>query len=429
MNIITKSLNPTYIVTLQKLVQALSGLGTALMVTHFLSPVEQGYYYTFGSLLSSYIIFDLGLSSYILQKSAQLSSTITIDANGKIHPQGENRNHFIAFVKWSILWYRNAGVATLFILAPVGLLILENNNSQLNFNQSIAWFLVITAISISMPTIGFFAILEGTGKITETYTLRICHYCVGTSLAWLLIATGNSLFALAMPFIATILISYIYFNHKFKNSISTGTTTSDYLYTSNALQNIKYSASISLSNYIFLNAPVLIAYTFGNIEIAGQLGLAIIIANVGGAMAMSSTTSLLPQIIKLVTKNYRRDAYLVFIKCNTEFAFLFTFGTALLLIIRYTFNDNSFVQRLPDVYNLTYIFLYIGLYHALNTCISYLRAMQINKPALFSASTLFICPLGNVLGNYFTIQSGILMCLSIIPLLLICIYLVRKNKY
>lgn len=428
MTTITKSLNPAYIVAMQKLVQAFSGLGTALMVTHFLSPAEQGYYYTFGSLLSSYIIFDLGLSTYILQKSAQLSSAVTIDANGKIHPQGEKRNYFVAFTQWTIRLYSYAGVATFFILGPLGLLILSQNDNQNNFNYTIAWLLITATISISMPTIGFFAILEGAGKLTETYSLRIGQYFFGTLFAWLLIASGNSLFAQAMPFIAAIVLCYVCFHLKYKKNFYISIMNSNYSFNSLVLPNSKYTASILSSNYIFLNAPILIAYAHGHVETAGQLGLAIIIANVGGAIAMSSTTSQMPEIIKLIANDSKKKAYVIYRNNCLYFASLFIFGTIFLLTLSYTFKDHWFFTRLPNALNLIYIFLAIGFYHASNSCISYLRAMQINNPSLFSLSTLLIFPLSNTLGTHYTDNAGLVMCLSISPLFIICVYFLRKSS-
>lgn len=419
-------IKPTYIVALQKLVQAFSGLGTALMVTYFLSPAEQGYYYAFGSLLSSYIIFDLGLSSYILQKSAWLSSSITISADGKIHPEGENRDHFIAFTQWTMRWYRNVGVATFFILGPLGLVILNRNDSQNDLNYAIAWLSISAAISLSMPTIGFFAILEGAGKITETYSLRIGHYCLGTLFAWLLISTGGSLYAQAMPFIATTLFCYMSFHYKYKKDFRVAILNSHYSFNSSILPNTKYTASTWSSNYIFLNAPILIAYAYGHIETAGELGLAIIIANVGGAIAMSSTTSQMPEIIKLISNGSRQQAYLTYKKCSVEYVCLFALGTVLMLTLRYSFGEYWFFSRLPNVINLSYIFLSIGLYHASNSFISFLRAMQINKPSIFSLSTLLIFPLGASLGNHHIDAVGLVMCLSIFPLLAMCMYSILK---
>ena len=45
----------------------LSGALTIILIAHFVSPTEQGYYYTFASLVSLQVVFELGFSLVILQ--------------------------------------------------------------------------------------------------------------------------------------------------------------------------------------------------------------------------------------------------------------------------------------------------------------------------------------------------------------------------
>src|SRR5581483_5569105 len=51
-------------------VQILGSTGTVLLILRFLTPVEQGYYYTLLSLVSLQAIFELGFSFVILQMAA-----------------------------------------------------------------------------------------------------------------------------------------------------------------------------------------------------------------------------------------------------------------------------------------------------------------------------------------------------------------------
>ena len=44
--------------------------GTVLLIVHFLTPVQQGYYYTLLSFVALQIVFELGFSFVILQLAA-----------------------------------------------------------------------------------------------------------------------------------------------------------------------------------------------------------------------------------------------------------------------------------------------------------------------------------------------------------------------
>src|SRR5947207_15746766 len=49
---------------------SLAGLMTVALIARFLSPHEQGYFYTFGSLIALQIVFELGFAFVILQMAS-----------------------------------------------------------------------------------------------------------------------------------------------------------------------------------------------------------------------------------------------------------------------------------------------------------------------------------------------------------------------
>ena len=51
--------------------QALAGVITLAFVAHFLSPVEQGYFYTLASIAALHMALDMGLSAVSVQFSAR----------------------------------------------------------------------------------------------------------------------------------------------------------------------------------------------------------------------------------------------------------------------------------------------------------------------------------------------------------------------
>ena len=57
---------------------SLAGLITVALIARFLSPAEQGYYYTFGSLVALQIVFELGFSFVILQMASHERAELSI---------------------------------------------------------------------------------------------------------------------------------------------------------------------------------------------------------------------------------------------------------------------------------------------------------------------------------------------------------------
>ena len=63
--------NGSVMVFAQRAWQALAGVITLAFVAHFLSPVEQGYFYTLASIAALYMALDMGLSTVLVQFAAR----------------------------------------------------------------------------------------------------------------------------------------------------------------------------------------------------------------------------------------------------------------------------------------------------------------------------------------------------------------------
>ena len=83
--------------------QGLSGLVTLLLLTHFLTPIQQGWYYSFLSLAAIYTLFDLGLSVVLVQFSAHLFVNMKWLAKGRV--AGASKDQFLSLVGQSIRLY------------------------------------------------------------------------------------------------------------------------------------------------------------------------------------------------------------------------------------------------------------------------------------------------------------------------------------
>lgn len=427
MSLLANLFTPTHIVALQKITQAITGLGTALMVAHFLSPEEQGYFYTMGSLLSSYVVFDLGLSSYLLQRSAQLSHGLTTDSNGNIYPPGIQRDEFIRFAHWVFKWYRNTGVVATLILAPLGIWALtQNSGDEIKPYWFFPWLLIAGAVGINMPTIGILAVLEGSGRIKETYLLRIAHYALGGALAWCSILLGIGLYAQVFPILATALACYGWIFYRYHHILRNRLPTTNSKIKKLILGQVKYTACIWLTNYIFLNAPVILSFVTGDVIASGQLGLSIILANVGGAVAMSAFTAKLSETIQLIKENKTKQAEATLYKSMKAFLLLYSSGS-LALVALVNFVELGIFSRLLDTISLALLLASFAGFHIFNALIIYHRAKGSNAqaiPSLLLACCIIIS--GALMGSFSTF--GILVSMFTFSISTVLIFWTKKNK-
>lgn len=144
-----------------------------LFIAKYLSPEEQGYYYTFGSIVALQVFFELGLTSIITQFVAHEASHLKW--NGMNFEGEENfKSRLASLLRFCAKWYSVFAVFILFTLFVVGFIFFNHYDSH---GQTITWtapwiVLVIgTAINFLFAPLASF--VEGLGFVKEMARIRL----------------------------------------------------------------------------------------------------------------------------------------------------------------------------------------------------------------------------------------------------------------
>lgn len=397
----------THVVALQKIIQAFTGLVTALLVTVYLTPDEQGYFFTMGSLLSSYILLDLGLSNLLIQFSARSFIGLSwhkqeiIDAS-----DGQKKSNFLDLVSWTLRWYSSIGLAT-FLLIPIGFIYFHFAKSIVNVAWQLPWIAVVSSVALSMPAIGLLSILEGAEKIRVTYLIRIVYYLLGAILAWVLLIQGHGLFAQSMvPLtIAVVVIFWLkkHYGTLLKNHLF---IKSNFNWKLHIWPQQKRVTVSWFSTYLFLHVPVPVVFYFSEAKIAGQLGLSMAVANVVGAIAMSWVTAATPRITNLIAQGDVKEGRAFFESSLLIAVLLLLIGGLTVTGLTILIHSYSLSARILSPGQLILLFLVFALFHGVNALIVYFRAFKkepLALPSLFATSSIaviscFVVPLYGVNG-------------------------------
>lgn len=371
-----------HLVALQKLVQAITGLVTAVLVTKFLTPNEQGYFYSIGSLLSSYILLDFGLSNLIVQVSARYFSDLSWNKGVIFSPKEKAKSSFFALAEWVGRWYFKLGVFTL-ILIPLGFLYFSFAKTSDGVEWQAPWIAVVCFLALSMPATGFLAIVEGAGKINEVYLIRILHYLLGALFAWILLVLGYGLFAQSMAPLAISIIVYYWFWVKFPSFLKEMLSNKTEFPWKTELWPQQKKVGLSwISNYLFLHVPVPIVFYFSGSVEAGKMGLSMVIANVSCAIALSWITALTPKVSSLIAGGDVLEAKIIFRKAFGISSGLLVFGILVFFLINVDFQENLMAQRILSPIQMLLIFVTFAAFHSINGLIVYFRAFKKEPLAL-----------------------------------------------
>ena len=175
-------------------------IGTVLLIVRFLSPVEQGYYYTLLSLVALQIVFELGFAFVVQQLAAHECVHLKLHSDGSV--SGDNRAHarLASTLQLTVRWYTVASVTMGLILAPLGMLFFARHGAseapQVAWQWP--WLLAVAAAMGGLWCQPFYSFLDGCGQIRAVAALRLRQAVAGMALAWAAMLLHHGLYSPAL---------------------------------------------------------------------------------------------------------------------------------------------------------------------------------------------------------------------------------------
>jgi len=202
---------------LARVIQILSSTGTVLLILRFLTPVEQGYYYTLLSLASLQVVFELGFSFVVLQMAAHESVHLKLHADGRIEGDPVAHARLASALQLTVRWYLRTAVAMAIILVPLGIVFFSRRSPA---GVSVSWFgpwvTAVLAVSVSflvMPLFGFF---EGCKEVWQVARFRMYQALMTMAMSWGTMASGHGLYACTMVNIGVIFVGVAFLWKRWK---------------------------------------------------------------------------------------------------------------------------------------------------------------------------------------------------------------------
>ena len=177
---------------------SLSGLVTVALIARSLSREQQGYYYTFGSLVALQIVFELGFSVVILQLATHEAAHLQIRDDGTVLGGAEPVARLASVLQKAVLWYGVAAVLMGAVLLPVGWRFFATSPGSAATAWRGPWVAVVLASCFTFQIDPVFSFLEGCGFVSRVARTRTVQAVAGSVLAWGALALHHGLFAPAL---------------------------------------------------------------------------------------------------------------------------------------------------------------------------------------------------------------------------------------
>ncbi len=178
---------------------SLAGVGTLTLIAHYLSAAEQGYYYTFYSLVALQIVFELGFSVVVLQTASHEVAHLMLAPDGTITGPASSHARLASVLQKAVRWYTMAAVVMATVLLPAGLYFFSRQTSAHPTSQVVGWVvpwvLIVLATSLTFQIDPTFSFLEGCGYVPEIARTRLAQAVLGTLLGWMSLLLHHGLLA------------------------------------------------------------------------------------------------------------------------------------------------------------------------------------------------------------------------------------------
>lgn len=400
-----------------RIVQGFTGVASVFFITTFLTDVEQGFYYTFGSILALQVFFELGLTGIMTQYVAHEASHLTLAADG--HYQGDNRfkSRLASLVRFCVKWY---GILSIFVVAfliIVGYVFFSKYGSEHSgVSWQLPWLLICIGTGVKFLQAPFNSILMGLGKVKEMSKIGFYQQIILPSATWLGLLCGLKLYVVGIGYLLSVLLWQIYvwntgLGRMLVNLWSTQITER----VSYVKEIFPYQWRIALSwvsgYFIFqLFNPVLFA-TEGAV-VAGQMGMTLQALNAIQSFSFSWLNTKVPLYSKLIAlkdyvqldtifnKTLRQMTAVCFMLLVAFFAVIW-----ILNVSQIRFGGNVIANRFLPYLPMILMMIPVYLQQYINSWATYLRCHK-QEPFLMNsicagiaccASTLI---LGKLYGLY-----------------------------
>lgn len=185
----------------------LAGPLSIFLIAHRLSPQEQGFYYTYGSVLGMRVFVELGLIYVILQFASHEMSGLRWEDQRLVGDE-TNRARLGDLLRKSLQWYAVVSALVLVSILPGGLWFLGRD--PVNF-AAVAWkgpwigLCMVVALSTTIAPIT--SIIEGSGRVAEVTRVHMWEGMATGIALWIGLLSGWRLYSPLFSAIAALSVT------------------------------------------------------------------------------------------------------------------------------------------------------------------------------------------------------------------------------
>ena len=200
---------------LSRIIQAAGGVGSIFFIARYLSADEQGYYYTFASILAIQVFFELGLSGIITKYTAHESAHLNFNGS-EITGDEYYKSRLSSLLIFCVKWFGIISILLLCILVFVGFYFFNSYTRNVHIEWQIPWVILCISTALNLFIDPILAYFDGLGDVKDMAQVRLFQKTTMVVLLFLFFILGFKLYSGALASLVAILVNYgqIFFSRR-----------------------------------------------------------------------------------------------------------------------------------------------------------------------------------------------------------------------
>ena len=411
------------------LLNAIGSVMSVFLVVKFMSVIEQGYYYTFGSIVAIQIFFELGLNAIITQYAAHENAYLNFNDKHELEGPIFHKSRISSLLRFSFKWYSFFSFFLLISLGIAGFIFFKKYNNNSNIQWAIPWVFLAIGTSLNLFISPIIAFLQGIGKVKEIARYQFISQVFRLLIIWSGLYLGLGLFVLGIGSICYFLVTIIFIYNKYYKLIYNilKTELTEKISYVKEIFPFQWKIAISwISGYFIFQLfnPVLFA-TEGP-QVAGQMGLTLAALNGILSLSLAWINTKVPLFSSLIAKKNYIELDSIFklaLKQSLGITIFLLLILALIIESFFYFNITISGKHLSDRFlgfiPLFFMMIPIFLNQLVASWAIYLRCHKKEPYLINSIVGAILCTSSTlILGNYFGVK-GITFGYMLISLLML----------
>jgi hypothetical protein len=413
----------------------ITGPVTLMLIASRFSPVLQGYYYTFGSILALQVFIELGLGVVIIQFASHEWSRLRVDEHGKVTGDPESLSKLSSLANVASKWYMVGGFLVALGLGFGGYLFFSRSPAP-DANWVAPWLVLCAFTGVNIFFVPFFSLLEGCNQVSNLYIYRFFEGLFSSISIWIAIYAGAKLWTAPISSLVIVICAGVFLGSKYRvflKSIISSRSNGPAIAWRRDILPLQWRIALSwISGYFAFSLFTPVLFHYHGPLIAGQFGMTWSVVGFIGSISTSWIAPRVPQFGMLIASGdykkfddlFRRVTIIVWL-ITALLAICCWACIYLLNIFDYTFAKRLLPPLPAGILIFSQVLFTISLPFSL-----YLRAHK--KEPLMFLSVLYGISVGFsalILGKYYSVNDVLFGYLVINMISLpIVVFIWRKLK-